>query len=209
MQPDISQAQIYLASASPRRRELLTQVRLTPALLPQDIDESLLHDEAPETYVTRLAKSKAAAALRDPRYARALPVLAADTTVVCEGRILGKPATLADARDMLQLLSGRAHRVLTAVAIGVQARTEVILVATTVYFRDIGAAEIDAYWQTGEPQDKAGGYGIQGLGARFVRHIEGSYSGVMGLPLFETLQVLKNFGVDPLGRSRGPEGSEV
>jgi septum formation protein len=209
MQPATSQAQLYLASASPRRRELLAQVRLLAALLPQDIDESLMVDESPETYVTRLAQSKAAAALRDPRYKQDLPVLAADTTVVCEGQILGKPATLGEARAMLRLLSGRAHRVLTAVAIGVRARTEVILVTTSVHFRAIDDVEIDTYWNTGEPQDKAGGYGIQGLGAMFVRHIEGSYSGVMGLPLFETLQLLKTFGVNPLGRPQGPEGVAV
>jgi septum formation protein len=209
MQPNPAQAHLYLASASPRRRELLAQVQLVPMLLPQDIDESVLAGESPDAYVKRLASAKAASALRDVRYQQALPVLAADTTVVCEGQILGKPATLDEARTMLRLLSGRAHRVLTAVAVGLRAKTEVILVSTSVHFREIDENEIAAYWASGEPQDKAGGYGIQGLGALFVSHIEGSYSGVMGLPLFETLQLLKEFGVDPLAQSRAVQGVAV
>ncbi|MEY4642207.1 MAG: hypothetical protein RLZZ227_2201 [Pseudomonadota bacterium] len=202
MQPSPAQAQLYLASASPRRRELLAQVRLSPALLPQDIDESVVAGESPDIYVRRLATAKAASALRDVRYLQPLPVLAADTTVVCDGQILGKPATLSEASAMLHLLSGRAHRVLTAVAVGVQTRTEVVVVSTEVHFRMIEQNEIEAYWASGEPLDKAGGYGIQGLGAIFVSRIEGSYSGVMGLPLFETLQLLKMFGVDPLMQPR-------
>jgi septum formation protein len=192
------QAQLYLASASPRRRELLAQVGLMPELLVQDIDETQEPREAPEAYVTRLARQKAQAALRDPRCRLSLPVLAADTTVLCAGQLLGKPATLTEARQMLQLLSGRTHQVLTAVAVAQHDALELALVSTAVRFRALQDNEIDAYWATGEPRDKAGAYGIQGLGAAFVSRIDGSYSGVMGLPLFETLQLLRKFGVDPL-----------
>lgn len=198
MQPGFPQAQLYLASASPRRRELLAQVGLTPVLLAQEIDESPLPGEGAEVYVTRLARAKVAAALRDPRWRLPLPVLAADTTVVCAGQILGKPATLAEARRMLKLLSGRTHQVLTAVAIGLQDTMETALVSTDVGFRTLQDTEIDAYWATGEPRDKAGAYAVQGLGAMFVSRIEGSYSGVVGLPLFETLQLLQRFGLSPL-----------
>lgn len=203
MQPGTPQAQLYLASASPRRRELLAQVGLSPELLAQEIDESPLHGENPESYVTRLAREKAVAALADPRCRLPLPVLAADTTVVCEGQILGKPATLAEARQMLGLLSGRTHQVLTAVAIGRPAVIDVTLVSTDVSFRILRAAEIDAYWATGEPRDKAGAYAVQGIGAMFVSRIAGSYSGVVGLPLFETLQLLQKFGVSPLRQPGG------
>ncbi len=198
MPPGTSQPQLYLASASPRRRELLTQMGLTFDVVVQDIDESLRPGEAAHAYVTRLACEKAKAALLDPRCGLPLPVVAADTSVVCEGRILGKPATLADARQMLQLLSGRTHQVMTAVAVALRNELDVALVSTEVEFRALGAAEIDAYWDTGEPRDKAGAYGVQGIGAAFVSRIEGSYSGVVGLPLFETLRLLQKFGVSPL-----------
>ncbi len=203
MQAAPAPAQLYLASASPRRRELLAQVSLTPALLPQNIDENPLPQESPQAYVTRLARDKVMAALRDPDCRLPLPVLAADTTVVCAGAILGKPATLAEARHMLQLLSNRTHLVLTAVAVASRARIEVVLVTTKVSFRALHEAEIEAYWATGEPRDKAGAYAVQGLGALFVNRIEGSYSGVVGLPLFETLELLQQFGVSPLRQSGG------
>lgn len=198
-----SQAHVYLASASPRRRELLAQVGLVPEVLVQDIDEKPLPAELPETYVTRLAREKAQAALRDPRCRLLLPVIAADTTVVCAGRVLGKPASLDEAREMLQLLSGHTHQVMTAVAVAAAGHCELALVSTEVRFRAIDDEEIDRYWATGEPRDKAGGYGIQGLGAMFVSRIDGSYSGVMGLPLFETLQLLKRFGISPLRAGQG------
>jgi septum formation protein len=194
--------QLYLASASPRRRELLAQVGLVPEIVVQDVDESQLPGEAPETYVTRLARQKAQAALRDPRCTLSLPVVAADTTVVCAGQLLGKPETLDEARRMLQLLSSRTHQVLTAVAVAQRDECDVALVATQVRFRALSLAEIDAYWATGEPRDKAGAYGIQGIAAMFVSRIDGSYSGVMGLPLFETLQLLRKFGVSPLHHAR-------
>jgi septum formation protein len=199
-----SQPQLYLASASPRRRELLAQVGLVPEVIVQDIDETRLAGETPETYVTRLARQKAQVALRDPRCRLDLPVVAADTTVVCAGEVLGKPATREEARRMLQLLSNRTHQVLTAVAVARRDSCEVALVITQVRFRALSAAEIDAYWATGEPRDKAGAYGIQGLAAMFISRIDGSYSGVMGLPLFETLQLLRKFGVTPL---KEPEGA--
>jgi septum formation protein len=198
-----AQAHLYLASASPRRRELLAQVGIVALVLPQDVDESVRADERPDSYVRRLACNKALAALADARRRLPLPVLAADTTVVCEGRILGKPATREEAHSMLALLSGRTHHVLTAIALTAGAEPEVELVDTSVQFRALDRAEIDAYWATGEPRDKAGAYGVQGLGARFVSRIEGSYSGVMGLPLFETLQLLARYGVDPLRMARG------
>jgi septum formation protein len=192
-----TQAHVYLASASPRRRELLAQVGLIPEVLVQDIDETQLPAEAPDAYVTRLARQKAQAALQDPRCRLGLPVIAADTSVVRAGRVLGKPATLDEARDMLQLLSGHTHQVLTAVAVATEQECELVLVTTDVCFRTIATDEIERYWATGEPRDKAGAYGIQGLGAMFVSRIDGSYSGVMGLPLFETLQLLRRFGVSP------------
>ncbi|HEY0962705.1 MAG TPA: Maf family protein [Pseudomonadales bacterium] len=202
-------AQVYLASASPRRRELLAQVGLVPEILVQDIDESPQPGELPEAYVTRLAREKAQAALRDPRCRQPLPVIAADTTVVCAGRVLGKPASLDEARTMLRLLSGHTHQVMTAVAVAFDGHCELALVATDVRFRPIDDDEIAAYWATGEPRDKAGGYGIQGLGAMFVSRIDGSYSGVMGLPLFETLQLLKRCGVSPLGASGVRQGAKA
>lgn len=195
MQSSARAPRLYLASASPRRRELLLQLGLNHAVLPQDIDESQRPGEAPEAYVRRLALEKAAAALLDPACREPLPVLAADTSVVCDGRILGKPATLDSAIEMLSLLSGREHEVLTAVAV---ARGELVLDALSVSqvcFRRVNQEEMLAYWHSGEPCDKAGAYAVQGLGAMFISRISGSYSGVMGLPLFETVQLLARFGI--------------
>lgn len=188
---------LYLASASPRRRELLLQVGLAHALLPQDIDESQLAGELPDAYVRRLALEKCRSALQDPRRLADLPVLAADTSVICDGRILGKPASLEQAIGMLSLLSGREHQVLTAVAIARGVLVHEALSVSRVQFRSIGREEMVAYWNSGEPCDKAGAYAVQGLGAVFVSRIDGSYSGVMGLPLFETVQLLANFGITP------------
>lgn len=186
---------LYLASASPRRRELLLQLGLAHLLLPQDVDESLRAGEAPAAYVRRLAHAKALAALRDPACSGKLPVLAADTTVVCDGRILNKPESLEHAIGMLSLLSGREHEVLTAVAVAQGDRLHEALSVSSVRFRTIGREEMLAYWHSGEPCDKAGAYAVQGLGAMFIARIEGSYSGVMGLPLYETMQLLANFGI--------------
>jgi septum formation protein len=186
---------LALASASPRRRELLLQLGLAHVLLPQDIDESQRSGEVPAAYVRRLAQEKARSGLRDPACPPELPVLAADTSVVCDGRILGKPASLEHALGMLELLSGREHQVLTAVAVAQGSRLHEALSVSSVRFRAVERAELVAYWNSGEPCDKAGAYAVQGLGAMFISHIDGSYSGVMGLPLFETVQLLADFGI--------------
>ncbi|WP_313085600.1 Maf family protein [Pseudomonas sp.] len=187
-------AALFLASASPRRRELLTQIGVPFTLLPVAIDEAPEAAEAPEAYVQRLAREKALAGLAQATDATAC-VLGADTTVVLNGRILGKPADRADALAMLQALSGREHQVMTAVALADAHRCVVRLVTTRVRMRTIPVAQAEAYWASGEPQDKAGGYAIQGWGAVFVSAVEGSYSAVVGLPLCETAQLLEAFGV--------------
>jgi len=187
---------IHLASQSPRRRELLAQIGIRHDVLEVEVDETPRGGEAPAEYVLRLALAKARAGhrLRPDR-----PVLGADTAVVQDDRILGKPLDRQDAAAMLAQLSGREHRVLTAVAL-VGDREETRLSVSRVRFRPIDAAEAAAYWETGEPADKAGGYAVQGLGALFVESIGGSYSGVMGLPLFETGELLRRAGIAPLRR---------
>ncbi len=184
---------LHLASASPRRSELLRQLGLSFDIKPAHIDETPRDGETPVAYVQRLAREKARAAwemLESPD----APVLAADTAVVLDGLILGKPTDAADAAQMLGALSGRRHEVLTAIALLDAAREEVAVSRTGVSFRSLRPAEIAGYWRTGEPAGKAGGYAIQGLGAVFVDEIHGSYSGVVGLPLFETAQLLARFG---------------
>lgn len=187
--------QLILASKSPRRRELLRQIGLTAEVRSADVDETPTSGEAPADYVLRIALAKARAvraALGTGTAAQ--PVLAADTAVICDDRILGKPADAAEAARMLGLLSGRTHRVLTGVALlGAAERTAVS--STRVRFRAVSAAEAAMYWASGEPQDKAGGYALQGLGAVFVERLEGSWSGVVGLPLFETAQLLAAEGL--------------
>lgn len=197
---------LYLASQSPRRRELLTQIGVDYQVVVAEIDETPHAGETPANYVQRLAREKAAAgwAALQQQSLPLRPVLGADTAVVLDTplnslgaspgmpQILGKPTDLNDARNMLRQLSGRSHRVLTAVSLcGAQQFTA--LSATTVWFRAITDIEIDAYWAAGEPRDKAGSYGIQGYAAVFIERIDGSYSGVMGLPLFETAQLLEHF----------------
>jgi septum formation protein len=188
---------IYLASRSPRRGELLGQIGIGFDVLPSDVDESVLPNEAPEHYVMRLAKEKAAVCVRHlaEQNLPSLPVLAADTTVCIDGMILGKPEDDADAAAMLRRMSDRWHMVHTAVAVADQGRIEVALSSTQVELAPLSEADIAAYIASGEPRDKAGSYGIQGLAGTFVRRIEGSYSGVMGLPIYETAQLLKQFGV--------------
>ncbi len=184
--------EIVLASASPRRRELLQQLGVPHSVLAVDIDETPAAGEAPLALVRRLARGKALAGLQ--RSARHLPVLGSDTVVVVDDRIFGKPVDRTDALRMLAALSAREHRVLTAVALAVPAGAGGVSEAlsdTHVRMRAIGADEAEAYWNTGEPQGKAGAYAIQGLGAQFIEHIRGSYSGVMGLPLYETAQLLQ------------------
>lgn len=183
---------LTLASVSPRRRELLEQIGVAHVVSGADIDESVRPGEAPADYVVRMACLKAHAVR-----ARGgeLPVLAADTTVVIDGLILAKPRDRAECLAMLGRLSGRTHQVLTAVALATAAGIAFRLSASEVRLRTVTAEECAAYWQTGEPRDKAGGYAIQGRGALFIEHLSGSYSGVMGLPLFETGQLLAAAGL--------------
>ncbi|MBS0417563.1 MAG: septum formation inhibitor Maf [Proteobacteria bacterium] len=183
---------ICLASISPRRRELLAQIGVAHIVVGADIDEAVLPDEGPRAYVIRLAREKALAIRRTGQQ---LPVLAADTTVVVDGKIFGKPRDRAQGIDMLGELAGRTHEVLTAVALAGSFGVSERLSASTVRFRKITPAECAAYWETGEPRDKAGGYAIQGFGAVFVESLSGSYSAVMGLPLFETGELLQAAGI--------------
>lgn len=182
---------IILASASPRRAVLLEQIGLAFSVQPADVDETPKNGEPPEQYVQRLARDKALAVSAS---APDCLVLGADTTVVLDGRILGKPADANDARAMLGRLSGATHQVMTAVALAQNGRSQCRLVITEVCFRELSAAEIDAYIATGEPMDKAGGYGIQGLGGIFINELRGSYSSVVGLPLQETAALLEDAG---------------
>ncbi|WP_263142237.1 Maf family protein [Pseudomonas sp. RIT-PI-AD] len=188
-------ATLYLASASPRRRELLAQIGVPCTRVSAAIDETPLPGEAPAVYVERLARGKALAGLE----ALAEPVLAcvlgADTAVVLDGRILGKPLDRSDGLAMLAALSGREHEVLTAVALADGRRCVARVVSSRVTFRPLRPGEAEAYWATGEPCDKAGGYGIQGFAAIFVERLLGSYSSVVGLPLCETAELLADFGI--------------
>jgi septum formation protein len=190
--------QLYLASKSPRRRELLEQIRVRYAVITAELEEMPFPGETPEDYVVRVALDKARAGRELVPGVPMLPVLGADTVVVVDGLILGKPEDPQDAAAMLRRLSGRTHGVLSAVAVvGREERTA--LNASEVSFREISDSEIRAYWNTGEPADKAGGYAIQGLGALFVSGLRGSYSGVMGLPLYETAELLAAEAIRPLG----------
>lgn len=189
-----SVAQLRLASASPRRRELLASIGVQVEVAPVDIDETPHAGESAEAYVARLAIAKAQTGAAQSGSA-ALPTLGSDTAVVCDGRILGKPEDEAHAFAMLKSLSARRHEVLTSVAVAGPQGTLETTVSTAVHMREISDAEISAYWRTGEPADKAGGYAIQGLASVFVTRIEGSYSAVVGLPLFETAQLLTRQGV--------------
>jgi septum formation protein len=197
---------IYLASRSPRRRELLHQigVHFEPLLFREgaradaDTGEDVLPGEAPEAYVRRIARQKAEAAWKRVLMRRGLarkPVLVADTTVAIGREILGKPASPEEAAAMLAKLSGGEHRVLTAVAVALEDRLEMAVSDTRVTFERLDAARIADYVASGEPFDKAGGYGIQGRAGAFVERLEGSYTGVVGLPLCETARLLREFGL--------------
>jgi septum formation protein len=186
---------LYLASGSPRRRELLTQIGVPFTAISADIDETPLTHESPSAYVERLARGKAAAGCDAVVSDSPFCVLGADTAVVLGGKILGKPVDEADACAMLKMLSGNEHEVLTAIALIDGEHCESRVVRSVVRFRDITSEEATAYWASGEPRDKAGGYGIQGLGAVFVAGLNGSYSAVVGLPLCETAQLLGHFGI--------------
>jgi septum formation protein len=195
--------QIYLASHSPRRRELLDQIGVVYRPVAVSVDETPLPGEAPAAYVARLALAKArtgwlAMPAQPPPPAgedKVPPVLGADTAVVVDGIILGKPRDRAEGLAMLATLSGREHQVLSAVALVTGEREEVRVQESWVRFRVLSAVERAAYWDTGEPADKAGAYGIQGRAAAFIAELRGSYSGVMGLPLFETAELLREFGI--------------
>ncbi len=181
---------IYLASASPRRSALLAQIGVAHQIAPVAVDESVASAEAPATYVTRLAALKAETLWRRLTEPDRLPVLGSDTTVVVDNSILGKPADEDECVRMLQQLSGRTHQVHTAVALRSAAGSDVRLSISEVTFRELSMTEMRGYWRTGEPADKAGGYAVQGRAAIFISRISGSYSGIMGLPLFETAQLL-------------------
>ena len=190
-----SEGFIYLASGSPRRRELLQQIGVPFRVIGADLDETALRGESPLAYVSRLAQAKAGLGWERSRASGHAPVLAADTAVVLEGGILGKPSGMKDAIAMLLRLSGRAHEVLTAVALRTVTGSEVKVSRSVVTFRSIDSSEARAYWKTAEPSDKAGAYAIQGYAAIFISDLKGSYSGVMGLPLFETAALLQGAGV--------------
>jgi len=192
---------IYLASKSPRRRELLEQININYQTIAVTIDETPLPHELPQDYVSRLALEKARAGYL-ALSATPAPVLGADTIVVCDNQIFGKPKSKVDAEKTLQTLSGRSHQVMTAVAVVTQTSTQPNkpleikeLNTNTVYFRPLDSTEIAAYIATDEPFDKAGSYAIQGLASVFIERIEGSYSGVMGLPLYETAKILTQIGI--------------
>jgi septum formation protein len=187
---------IVLASSSPRRRALLDQIRVPYICAPAAVDEALLAGESPQQYVQRLAGAKSML-VRQQMPECQLPVIGADTAVVLDGAIMGKPQGLEQAVAMLSQLSGRRHQVLSAVSVRARRHWQALNV-TSVGFRPILREEMLAYWATGEPADKAGAYAIQGLGALFVDSIEGSYSGVVGLPLFETAALLEKAGISPL-----------
>lgn len=187
---------LCLASASPRRRALLAQIGVAHIARGADIDETAHPGETPRDYVARVAATKARAIRRADA---ALPVLGADTIVVVDGALFGKPAGRAQGLAMLTSLSGRSHEVLSAVALADARGVAIAVSASAVRFRTLTVEECQDYWESGEPHDKAGAYAIQGLAAAFIESLDGSYSGVMGLPLFETAALLRAAGV-PYGR---------
>jgi septum formation protein len=197
---------IYLASRSPRRRELLRQIGVSFELLllredprrGRDVNESVLDGEAPDDYVARIARTKAEVAAQQAlqRGLRPYPTLGADTSVVLDGAIVGKPDNAQHALQILRALSGREHEVMTAVAIALRDRVETALSISTVEFRELSEDEIHGYVRFGEPYGKAGAYAIQGRAAIFIRRMAGSYSGIMGLPLAETAELLRRFDIE-------------
>ena len=188
---------VYLASASPRRRDLLRQVGIPHRVVPVAVDEAPRPGEVPADYVRRLARDKAGAGARAVAAAGLPPglVIGADTCVVAGGEILGKPADRAHGLAMLRRLAGAAHRVFTGVCVAAGAERREALSETRVRFAPLTDAELEAYWDSGEPRGKAGAYAIQGLAGAFVTRLEGSYSGVVGLPLHETVALLRGLGL--------------
>ena len=197
MTPNID---IYLASQSPRRSELLAQIGISFTVLSVNIDETVKDNEKPEEYVVRLAREKAYAGFEAVEH-KDKPILGSDTAVILKGEILGKPQDNDDAKRMLALLSGNTHQVMTAVALVLptenskQAELREIISVSEVCFKKLSALEIEQYVYSGESDDKAGSYAIQGLAAVFITHLSGSYSGVMGLPLYETFELLKDASI--------------
>lgn len=189
---------LILASASPRRQQLLEQIGVRFTVAGQDIDESRHQGESPPDYVRRMAQEKAISALQACRQPHDCMILGADTIVVLDEVVMGKPRDELDARRMLLQLSSREHAVFSAVTVCTQADTATSLSVSRVQFRAISPREAASYWLTGEPSGKAGGYAIQGFAAIFVKQLIGSYSGVMGLPLYETAHLLQKFGIDCL-----------
>lgn len=202
----LSENQIYLASRSPRRRELLRQIGVKFNLLMMretlgraiDIDEQPLTDEAPSEYIYRVVRAKANAGRKRimQRHLPVLPVLVADTIVTIDGCILGKPRDNAHAEEMLKILSGRTHQVLTVIGVSVKDDVQMRLSVSTVRFREISEREIRSYLVNNNSLDKAGAYAIQGMAAAFIVEMSGSYSGIMGLPLYETAQLLAETGIE-------------
>lgn len=183
---------ITLASASPRRQELLDQIQLSYEVLPVDIDESPVAGETAQQLVKRLAIEKARSGYEKRPYR---PALGSDTIVIMGKQILGKPRDREMAIEMLTMLSGQTHQVMTAVAICTADDQWCLLNSSEVEFDELSQQQIEAYWETGEPQDKAGAYAVQGIAAEFIKNINGSYSGIMGLPLFETTKLIKMAGI--------------
>lgn len=191
---------IILASASPRRKELLSTLVNEFSVMPADIDETPFPLEQPDEYVVRMAREKAEAIANRPNLSHRDIIIASDTSVVLGEEILGKPYGFEHAQQMLRALSGQKHQVMTSLCVcnGGLNRVATCNVVSEVEFRDISDLEIEQYWRTGEPADKAGAYAIQGLGAMFVKHMSGSFSAVVGLPVYEVTQLLSEFGVSPL-----------
>lgn len=185
---------VYLASASPRRRELLDQISIAYTVIKPDVDESRLDDVDPQAYTQRIAVAKAfyVNQVVSEQQLTVHPIISADTAVVYDHQILGKPRNTGDAMSMLNLLSGNTHLVYSSICLLAEQNPQVITQVSKVTFKQLSKQEIKEYCDSGEPADKAGAYGIQGLGAKFVKHLNGSYSGVMGLPLYELTCLLEN-----------------
>jgi septum formation protein len=186
---------LFLASQSPRRRELLATIGIDFHVISADIDEAPLPSESPAVYVERLALEKAREGLSQCDDNSFDWVLGSDTSVIVDNQILGKPESKSHFIEMMNLLSGRKHQVLTSIALVSSAQEFADVITTDVYFIPLSATIIDQYWATGEPKDKAGGYGIQGFGSALVAQIQGSYSAVVGLPLHQTAKILSKAGL--------------
>lgn len=189
---------VYLASGSPRRCEILMQLGYYVEKVVAQIDETPYLHESSEQYVCRMAREKnhAARTLYESTLDKAIPLISADTTVSLHGKILGKPESETEAFEILSMLSGAVHQVLTAVCLSYRGKEKTVLQCSHVHFKDLTQQEIQNYIVSGEPMDKAGAYGIQGIGGALVRHLSGSFTGVMGLPVFETVELLRDYEYD-------------